>query len=925
VIEYAPSDQPGANKRRSSRIVQAVPITVSGVDALGQPFKERTSTLIINCHGFKYQSKHYVLKGTTLNIEVPHPEPGKEPRTVQGTVTFVQRPRTVRELFQVGVELAVAGNIWGVAFPPDDWFPYTEEAAAGLQPVSPPAPEVAPAAAPEAPAKPQGPFRVPSPAPPQPVATVPAPKTPLPEGLAAEIPVSVARQWARMLAEAQQQFQRMAREQASSAVSAEASTLLRELNAQLRESANKAVENAAGTYADQIIQRALQKIEEIRQSSAKELREAWAKEFERDLRDSSQHLLARLAEVGEQFRQDFAKQLRSDVDVAVARLAEIEQRMIDLHTAVNAHAGDVQGRVSKLRQEFDALAEEARARWQEKLSGQVEDGVARLAEVEAAARRMQAQIESASLLAQEGWRVRMQEDLDKAIASAEAKVAGIVASSEGKLAAKLEDLKAKTVEAVERESEERVTATRREWEETLSKLRQQTAELEGTLTQQISRGNAFAIELERALRRAAEQSLKLDLLAQEAEQELSRRFESLMAANAERINRQIQEMLDNLHVRLQPMLDARAEEVMARITAQLEDRIGPQVQRAESVLAQMASQQARLDAALSEERQALRAAADEFIRRSMADLRGMMEQLRSNFEESCKNTVSRCVEEVETKTNEVRHETFESMYKSAEWYQKKTQQAMQAALDKAAAEAVTHLREKAAELSGTFAAELAHYSRSYVEHTQEQLEEATRESIEKARKEYAQVSETTGARFADEVHRTAEQRLGQVRGEAEEMVRQTSAQLSSRADEIARDLLMRAERAHAEFQSRLSERLDAYLDDAQDDFRQRIAPVVEQWRGQMNAHHNELLNAFAKHGAESVEQYRQRLEGVSNTCILAAVASLNQQCQATLESLSRTGEERIRGMFAQLVGSLAESLRQNLASLSSELQPKPEK
>jgi len=49
-------------KRRSTRIVQAVPLSVAGVDALGRPFNERTSTLIINCHGCRYQSKHYVLK-----------------------------------------------------------------------------------------------------------------------------------------------------------------------------------------------------------------------------------------------------------------------------------------------------------------------------------------------------------------------------------------------------------------------------------------------------------------------------------------------------------------------------------------------------------------------------------------------------------------------------------------------------------------------------------------------------------------------------------------------------------------------------------------------------------------------------------------------------------------------------------------------
>src|ERR1700755_3101571 len=70
-------------KRRSTRIVQAVPLVVTGVDALGRPFAERTSTLIINCHGCRYQSKHYVLKNMWVNLEVPHPEPGHAPRRVR--------------------------------------------------------------------------------------------------------------------------------------------------------------------------------------------------------------------------------------------------------------------------------------------------------------------------------------------------------------------------------------------------------------------------------------------------------------------------------------------------------------------------------------------------------------------------------------------------------------------------------------------------------------------------------------------------------------------------------------------------------------------------------------------------------------------------------------------------------------------------
>src|SRR6202007_1362418 len=139
VSESLPVNDPGTQKRRSTRIVQAVPITVSGVDALGQPFKERTTTVMVNCHGCKYQSKHYVPKNSVVTLEIPRMEPAFPPRIIKGHVVWVQRPRTVRELFQIGLEFETAGNVWGIAFPPEDWFPYPDAeapaaAAAGAAP-----------------------------------------------------------------------------------------------------------------------------------------------------------------------------------------------------------------------------------------------------------------------------------------------------------------------------------------------------------------------------------------------------------------------------------------------------------------------------------------------------------------------------------------------------------------------------------------------------------------------------------------------------------------------------------------------------------------------------------------------------------------------------------------------------------------------
>src|SRR5690348_7598111 len=200
-------------KRRSTRIVQAVPLVVTGVDALGRPFVERTSSLILNCHGCRYQSKHYVLKNMWVTLEIPHPETGQPPRAVRGRVAWIQRPRTVRQLFQVALELELSGNVWGIAFPPEDWFAFPEGVQVPVEGTTEPPPLPSPME-PEAqpsvgesevlPANGSDNLRV-----------FPSPTS------TTDASLQLARQVARLVADARQQIQAAAQEAAFQAVSVE--------------------------------------------------------------------------------------------------------------------------------------------------------------------------------------------------------------------------------------------------------------------------------------------------------------------------------------------------------------------------------------------------------------------------------------------------------------------------------------------------------------------------------------------------------------------------------------------------------------------------------------------------------------------------------------------------------------------------------
>lgn len=106
-------------KRRSSRVDQAIMLVVQGVGASREPYREEVKTGSISCHGCAYQMRHEVRPGDIVVLDSGHSEFPRRAR-----VKSIQKLNAPNNpTYNVGVELEIAGNIWGIASPPADWFP----------------------------------------------------------------------------------------------------------------------------------------------------------------------------------------------------------------------------------------------------------------------------------------------------------------------------------------------------------------------------------------------------------------------------------------------------------------------------------------------------------------------------------------------------------------------------------------------------------------------------------------------------------------------------------------------------------------------------------------------------------------------------------------------------------------------------------
>jgi hypothetical protein len=106
-----------ANRRRSQRVLMAVPVRVSGQNKVGSPFEEETRTVAISAHGALILVSTQVHRGQRLTLSNVQTKAALE--CVVAHIAKYQSSQT-----QVGVEFMLPNPIfWHVAFPPKDWTP----------------------------------------------------------------------------------------------------------------------------------------------------------------------------------------------------------------------------------------------------------------------------------------------------------------------------------------------------------------------------------------------------------------------------------------------------------------------------------------------------------------------------------------------------------------------------------------------------------------------------------------------------------------------------------------------------------------------------------------------------------------------------------------------------------------------------------
>jgi hypothetical protein len=867
-------------KRRSTRIVQAVPLVVTGVDALGRPFAERTSTLIINCHGCRYQSKHYVLKNMWVNLEVPHPEPGHSPRRVRGKVAWIQRPRTVRQLFQVALELESSGNVWGIGFPPEDWSTFAEEG-----PFLPNAVAPADASGTPLPPTPGGialPIEEVEPgvATPDNIRVFPAPASPTDASL------QLARQVARLLAEARQQIHAAAREAAAQAVNAERRLAFEQWEQKFsafREEVARETAHAVGTIQEESETRA----RTAQAAAAEALKNELPRWLAPQLEQLTHQLTAQLAREGAAQRDQHEKQLSTAQESLQTLCAQADEAAAKLRTQAEAVETQVSSRLQAAMNNVLEVArqrEESAGTYRETLNAAINEMQQQVADM-----RNEAQSALREQLAQEvqAAQSRWQSGLEQAITAAQERAAENLKQHTQALRKQVEEEGSRQSSSLRETAE----AENKRLEETLAQAKETTERLE-------------------------QLPARIETVQHQAVTGFQSQLDDVLSLHRNELHRRSETLFAEIHARIRDSFEAANSQALEKFDQQIQSMAAPHLQLTEEAIQRLAGGQSMLDAAMTMQQDRIRASADEAFAESLGRFRENLGTVEQVLSDSAQSITARHLEELENKAVDLKHHSIEEMYKSAEWYEKRTQTQLQNLTEKLVEESGKQLREKAGEVSGAFANELSNTSRGFSMQTGQQLEEAVQDAFKRVQVLFAEAADTTSAAFTDEIQRNARQELDGFSQLTNRSLEESRERLDVARVEFGQKLTAQQEEFLRRFQTAMNDVVGRGVVDAQARVETGFAALRDSWKKMNEANMAEMQGALGRLSNEGAEQYRARLENISNSWMVATVTTLDHQSRDVIAKIAATAEERLREATSEVFARFGDTLRERLQQIA---------
>jgi hypothetical protein len=855
-------NQPSTERRRSERLSESLPLIVRGIDLLGQPFEERTTTLAFNLHGCRYTSKHHLPRNTWVTLDLPQgmaqglaqeaaqakegTNAGMDARgnlrtPLRARVAWVQRPHSIRDFFQIAVELESPANIWGT-----DAAEWNNAATASPEPANPPARSI------------PG-FNE------RPETNVTARNLGNSmDHFKTEAEVD-SREAQAAAPAAAHEFAREAMHLAEAAPAGD-NPLLRELRAELDRQAKDAVLAAAEQAREEVLQTAAATARE-RRSSAEELFAKWKSEIEKMQAVARDELFAQVSA-----KQDEALgTLKSGFDEKFGQAREL--------------LGEITRQAEALRAESDN-AQEA--------TSQVVRALLQL-EAADAARANQSEM----TVPQGQWNELLQSSLDNNLQ---------------RMVEQLAERSQDVLRNAEQKMTERLGEMRQPFAQAAAEARETFSGIQSSLEQEVMKARSSLAEVKQVASRTEEFSAQLEAASQDTVNELHRRLERILDAQTAEMHRRMENLSADVAQRAVPVLDSLSHQFQERAVAEAEAKLAPHLQRVPALLHELEAREVQLEDSLRLHRERLRQVSENNQREVAGQVAGTLASLHADFEAARKDALAKWSEELEASGVRASHAAAESVGHTSEWLQQEARARLQTLVEQSFVTAEAGLGQRSADAAQTFETQLAAQSAAHLGQIRAQVEGVAGEVVARTRTDLDRAAEAAAASFGQLVQEVSDRETTQFAATTATTRRERAEEFDHATQELLHQLDVNAFSSVERFRVQMASQWETSVGEGRAALGAEFASALEAFRAERDAHQNEWSAQLERMSGDATGKFQDRLQTTADSWVMASVRRLNEHGQNGIESLLRSADQALRDSCSKVFDGLAQMLRERAAN-----------
>jgi hypothetical protein len=879
-------NQPSTERRRSERLSESLPLIVRGIDLLGQPFEERTTTLAFNLHGCRYTSKHHLPRNTWVTLDLPQgmaqglaqeaaqakegTNAGMDARgnlrtPLRARVAWVQRPHSIRDFFQIAVELESPANIWGT-----DAAEWNNAATASPEPANPPARSI------------PG-FNE------RPETNVTARNLGNSmDHFKTEAEVD-SREAQAAAPAAAHEFAREAMHLAEAAPAGD-NPLLRELRAELDRQAKDAVLAAAEQAREEVLQTAAATARE-RRSSAEELFAKWKSEIEKMQAVARDELFAQVSA-----KQDEALgTLKSGFDEKFGQARELLGEITRQAEALRAESDNAQEATSQVVRALLQLeaADAARAN---QAAGPSKEEIAAQEDALAAWRQ---RLESEMTVPQGQWNELLQSSLDNNLQ---------------RMVEQLAERSQDVLRNAEQKMTERLGEMRQPFAQAAAEARETFSGIQSSLEQEVMKARSSLAEVKQVASRTEEFSAQLEAASQDTVNELHRRLERILDAQTAEMHRRMENLSADVAQRAVPVLDSLSHQFQERAVAEAEAKLAPHLQRVPALLHELEAREVQLEDSLRLHRERLRQVSENNQREVAGQVAGTLASLHADFEAARKDALAKWSEELEASGVRASHAAAESVGHTSEWLQQEARARLQTLVEQSFVTAEAGLGQRSADAAQTFETQLAAQSAAHLGQIRAQVEGVAGEVVARTRTDLDRAAEAAAASFGQLVQEVSDRETTQFAATTATTRRERAEEFDHATQELLHQLDVNAFSSVERFRVQMASQWETSVGEGRAALGAEFASALEAFRAERDAHQNEWSAQLERMSGDATGKFQDRLQTTADSWVMASVRRLNEHGQNGIESLLRSADQALRDSCSKVFDGLAQMLRERAAN-----------